>query len=209
MIKILKIKNGIPVSVIVPLSKSREAFFNGFILPLLKANNPAEIIINDAEGSAPKKRNDGFKHATQKYVFFCDDDILLSSNHLKTLVEVLETIPEKGYAYTGYDGIVLNPKSHPLKGNFTIKSQPFSPEALRKGNYISTMSLIRKEISPQFDESLPRFQDWSLYLTLLEKGITGIYVDNFRFLAFYLDEGITAIDNTAYAKSLIKAKHRL
>jgi len=71
------------------------------------------------------------------------------------------------------------------------------------------MSLIRKEVFPWFDETLPRFQDWSLYLTLLEKNITGIYVENLRFLAFYLDNGITSTDNIAQAKFMIKVKHRL
>ena len=76
----------LPISVIVPLSKNRTDFFYRFVLPLIEANNPAEIIINDNDEGAPKKRNDGFDKSTQQYLFFCDDDLLLPSDHLEKLL---------------------------------------------------------------------------------------------------------------------------
>ena len=76
-IKVDRVDEGLPISVIVPLSKNRRSFFENFVLPLIEANNPVEIIVNDDEGRAPKKRNDGFKKSTQPFLFFCDDDILL------------------------------------------------------------------------------------------------------------------------------------
>jgi len=188
------VEDGLPISVIVPLSKKRRYFFDSFVLPLIEANNPAEIIINDYEGSAPKKRNDGFKEATQDFLFFCDDDILLPAGYLDTLLGTLEINPNKGYAYGGYHGIVMQPHTHPMRGNFQIPSKPFDGKELRRANYISTMSLIRRDVFPMFDESLKRLQDWDVYLTMLENGVEGVYIPD-KFFAYYLDEGITSNSN--------------
>ncbi|MFW5847692.1 MAG: glycosyltransferase [bacterium] len=196
MIKVDKIDEGLPISVIVPLSKKRRSFFINFVLPLIEANEPMEIIINDNEGSAPKKRNEGFKKATQPYVFFCDDDIILPKNILSEMYLALRHNPKIGYAYCGYHGIVLHPESHPMRGNFRIPSRPFNATALKKGNYISTMSLIRSDVFPMFDEKLKRLQDWDIFLTLLSKGIEGIFLPNIEFYAYYLDEGITSNSNS-------------
>ena len=210
MIKVDKVDEGLPVSVIVPLSKNRRPFFNNMVLPLIEANNPIEIIINDNEGNAPKKRNDGFQKATQLYLFFCDDDILLPANYLESLFNVLEKNPNIGFAYTGYHGIVLHPESHPMHGNFEIPAIQFSKEALKHGNYISTMTLVRKELFPMFDEKLKRLQDWDIWLTLVERGHKGILVPNLTFYAYYLDAGITSnTNNEIDAMNVIRNKHNL
>lgn len=205
-----KVSDGLPISVIVPLSKKRQSFFDNFVLPLIEANNPAEIIVNDNEGFAPKKRNDGFKMATQQYLFFCDDDCLLPANYLESLLNTLEKNQNKGYSYTGYHGIVLHPELHPMRGNFQIPSKPFNGSALRQANYISTMSLIKKEVFPGFDENLKRLQDYDLWLTLLERGVEGIFVPDIQFFAYYLDQGITSNENSELdAITVIIKKHKI
>jgi len=208
MIKVDSIDDGLPVSVIVPLTKSRRGFFESMVLPLIEANNVNEIIINDNEGLAPKKRNDGFLKATQPYVFFCDDDILLPATYIESLLRVLEKNPDIGFAYTGYHGIVLHPESHPMRGNFEIPAVQFSKEALKRGNYISTMSLVRKELFPMFDVNLKRLQDWDIWLTLANRGVRGALVPQETFYAYYLDAGITSNQNSEIdAVNAIRNKH--
>jgi len=210
MIKIDRVDEGLPVSVIIPLSKNRREFFNNFTLPLIEANDVIEIVINDDEGRAPKKRNDGFKKSTQPYLFFCDDDILLPKNYIQSLLTALEKNPDVGFAYTGYHGIVLHPESHPMRGNFQIPAIQFNPHALRQGNYISTMTLVRRELFPMFDESLKRLQDWDIWLTLVKQGVKGILVSNLTFYAYYLDSGITSNTNSEVdAIQAIRLKHNL
>lgn len=194
MINVIEIKNGLPISVIIPLQKSREAFFYQFVLPLLNSNNPAEIIINTNDGNAAKKRNEGFFVSTYKHVFFMDDDILLPKDHLKTLYNNL-IMSDCGYAYTGYTGIVIYPETNAMKNNFDINTVEFDEELLKKVNYISTMSLINREVFPMFDETLPRFNDYDIYLNMLSKGIKGKAVHGTKFYAFYSDEGITSLNN--------------
>ena len=196
-----------PISVIVPLSEHRRAFFYNYTLPLIEANHPKEIIVNNFDGTAPEKRNNGFHESTQPLVFFCDDDILLPANYFLRLMEALNKNPDKGYAYSGYQGIVLHSNTHPMGKNFDIPGREFNAATLKKGNYISTMSLIRREAFPGFDESLERLQDWDLYLTMLKNGVEGIYVPE-KFYAFYLDKGITTGNHTK-AINIIRAKHNL
>jgi hypothetical protein len=210
MIKVDKVEDGLPISVIVPLSKNRRGFFDNYVLPLIEANNPIEIIVNDDEGRAPKKRNDGFKKSTQPFLFFCDDDIMLPANYLESLYNTLLKHPDVGFAYTGYVGIVLHPESHPMHGNFSIPAVDFNSGILRRGNYISTMTLVRRELFPGFDENLKRLQDWDVWLTVVKNGSKGILVPNLSFFAYYLDSGITSNTNSEIdAINAIRIKHNL
>lgn len=214
-ITIDKVDDGLPISVIVPLSKKREHFFYNITLPLIEANNPAEIIINDNPERQGKKRNDCLDKATQEYVFFCDDDIILPANLLENMYNKLEENKYRsnariGYAYCGYKGIVIHAATHPMKGNFDIKSRPFDPVALRRANYISPMSLFVKDWLVKFDEELTRLEDWDLYLTLLDQGIIGVEMPNDMFYAFYLDEGTTSNNNDERSQIIkILKKHNV
>ena len=212
MIDVIRYDDGLPISVIIPTTndKTRKNFFENFVYPLVEANQPIEIIVNDDFGSAPKKRNDGFKKSTEPFIFFCDNDILLPKNHLTKLYEALLKNPKASFAYSGYDGIVLDVINHPIKNNYKIPTIPFNYDNLKLGNYISTMSLIRREAFPLFDESLKRLQDWDLYLTMCENGHEGISVFDNNFHAYYLDAGITSKNTSEYdAVMVIKNKHQL
>ena len=73
------------------------------------------------------------------------------------------------------------------------------------------MALIRKKDFPGFDESLKRFQDWDLWLTMLGKGKTGIFCKECLFSTKHR-EGITmgknALDpNTA--REIVLKKHSI
>jgi len=208
MISIDLIDDGLPISIIVPLSEKRKSFFYNYTLPLIEANEPKEIIINSNHGSAPKKRNDGFNKSTQPYVFFCDDDILLPANLLSKLFEIISNRKEISFVYTGYDGIVMNPHKHPMKGNYKIKSEDFNVENLKKYNYISTMTLIKRDCFIGFDENLKRFQDWDLFLSLTKNGYKGLFYKDLTFMAFYLDDSITTNnENIKSSLDYLKKKH--
>lgn len=178
-------------------------------MPLLEANMPMEIIVNDDEGSAPVKRNVGFTQSTQPYVFFCDDDILLPAKHLEKLYKAINNT-EYGFAYSGYWGIVKYNTNHPIGKNFQIPTVEYNYNQLKRGNYISTMALVKREIFPMFDESLKRLQDYDLWLTIAERGIKGKAVFDNDFYAYYLDEGITSnTNNETQAIMTIINKHKL
>jgi hypothetical protein len=62
-----------------------------------------------------------------------------------------------------------------------FKLWPFDSEKLKQMPYIHTSSLIRREVFPCFDESLKKFQDWDLFLTIVEKGGRGAYIPEVLF----------------------------
>lgn len=197
----------LPISVIVPLSSHRKDFFYRFCLPSVEANNPKEIIIIDEEGTAPHKRNKGFDISTQNFVFFCDDDAILGCDCLKKMLQSIENGPE-AFSYCHYAGIVTNKNAHPLKENFISESKFFDLDSLKRYNYIDTMSLLKREFFPRFDESLLGYQDWDLWLTIAEAGGTGFFIDDMLFLKFYFDSGISSDpERHQKFKLIVKQKH--
>ena len=199
---------GVPVTVVVPLSAHRQHFFEKFCLPAIRANGPNKILVVRGEGGACLKRNQGFSEVNTPYVFFCDDDVVLSGDCLARLLAELERADGGvGYAYGDYLGICVPPATHPLGQVFEHRAQTFDAQELLRRNYISTMSLVRAEFFCGFDEDVPRLQDWDLWLTLLKKGVNGLYVPGVLFHAYYLDRGITTGQSLQQAISIIKQKH--
>jgi glycosyltransferase involved in cell wall biosynthesis len=148
-------------------------------------------IISQENKGAPVARNNGFKNSKGEYVIFWDADTIANPDMLQKMYDALQQHPEASYAYSQFKF-----------GWKLIKSQAFDVEKLKQVNYIDTTSLIRRSalnchpersegslssvgvipakagiqsVGP-FDPSLKRFQDWDLWLGLLEKGKTGIFV---------------------------------
>lgn len=202
----------LPISVIVPFSKSRSDFFYGYCEPSIRANNVKEIIVVDEEGSAPYKRNKGAEKATQPYLYFCDDDCILNKDCLSTMYEIIDADKkDRSFIYCDYQTIVTDAKAHPNVGNrnFVAKAQPFDFEKLKKGNYIDTMSLIRADRFLGFDEKIMRFQDWEMWIRMAKEGYEGIYYPGVLFMKFYMDEGITSSPKITdkEAVNVIRKKH--
>lgn len=188
-------ETALPISIIVPLQDKRMDFFTNYVLPLLQQSGAREVIVNNNPGNAAQKRNEGFKHATQPFVCFVDDDKLLPRNYLLTLYQAIKQNPKIDFVYTGYTGIVLHPDTHPCKNNYQIHTRDFDLEALKRNNYIDTTSLIRKDAFPGFDEMLPQHDDWDMYLNMATRGFNGKAVHGLSFFSFFLDEGLTSVNN--------------
>ncbi len=167
---------------------------------------------------APAARNFGFNNSHGDYLLFLDADVIASVDMLEKLYIALEKNPQASYAYCDH-----------YMGFKRIPSRNFDADALKKNNYIPTMSLIRRSDFPCFDESLRRFQDWDLWLTMLEHGNRGVYVSGFLWRAYPHHVGMsTWLPSRAYtfpfkylpwffgkvrayekAKRIVMAKHHL
>jgi hypothetical protein len=87
----------------------------------------------------------------------------------------------------------------------------FDADLLQQINFISTMSLIRREHFPGFDESIERLQDWDLWLSMLREGHIGAYCEHVVFTTRQ-GEGITYGGNGPTweeAVAIVKQKHGL
>ena len=133
------------------------------------AGVPLKIVRQENRG-AGAARNRGFQESKGEYVIFWDADTVAEPEMLEKMATQLLQHPEASYAYSQFKF-----------GWKTMRSQPFNIGDLKKCNYIDTTSLLRREDFFGFDESLKRFQDWDLWLTLLEKGKKGIFIPEVLF----------------------------
>ena len=116
---------------------------------------------------APSARNYGFKQSTGDLVLFCDADVVMKPSMLEQLETELNAHPEVSYAYCRFKW-----------GWKRFRCRAFDETALRKRNFIHTSAaLIRREHFPEFDESIKKFQDWDLWLTMLDQNHVGTFVD--------------------------------
>jgi len=145
-------------------------------------------------------RNAGAKKAKGEFILFSDNDLEWDKDAIAVLYKTLVQ-SDKGYSYGAYT----------LDGNL-IGNKEFSSHDLWRYNYISTMSLIRKvvwEKSGGFDPKIKRFQDWDLWLSLLGKGIEGVYCGSTVFSTKYR-KGITFGDTEQEeARKIVLSKHNI
>lgn len=130
-----------------------------------KEENIDILFIEQVNSGAPSARNRGFRACSGDFVIFWDADIIGQSDMLERMYIALEQATDCSYAYSQF-----------RFGFKKIKSAPFSADTLKKNNYISTMSLIRRKDVVPFDESLKRFQDWDMWLTMLGQKKIGIFI---------------------------------
>lgn len=143
---------------------------------VLKSYRDRVQVVIQANQGAPTARNHGFNQSVGDLVLFCDADVEMRPNMLADLEQALKTHPDASYAYSGFEW-----------GWKAFTSFPFDADRLKQMNFIHTSALIRREAFPLFDTSLKRFQDWDLWLTMLERGSKGIFVNKNLFLVIQED----------------------
>ncbi|NQU77332.1 glycosyltransferase [Candidatus Falkowbacteria bacterium] len=139
------------------------------ILNDLEKKYPITVIHQENSG-APAARNHGFRKSRGQYLIFVDSDIHLKPTCLEKMYQTLKDNPNAAYAYASFRW-----------GFKKFKLWKFDSERLKKMPYIPTCSLIKREYFPGFDENLKRFQDWDLWLTILENGREGIWIPKILF----------------------------
>lgn len=127
------------------------------------------IVVQQNRG-ANAARNRGLAEAKGELVIFCDADVIMEPDMLTKMVHALDVQPGASIAYSGF-----------RFGWKSFRGVPWNPGRLRKMNYIHTTSLVRRADFPGFDESVGRFQDWDVWLTMLARGKTGVLVSGTLF----------------------------
>jgi len=179
----------------------------------VQTNNKFFFLSQDNQG-APAARNRGYKESKGEFLLFCDSDAVLAPNALEMMVDNLKRHPEASYAYSSFNW-----------GKKIFKLNEFNPEKLKEMPYIHSMSLIRRNDFPDsgWDESLKKFQDWDLWLTMLEKGKIGIWIPQVLFkilpggtmsswlpaFAYKTLPFLPAVKKYQAAMKIIKEKHGL
>lgn len=155
------------------------------------------IIVNDVNDNANIARNEGLKLVQTEYVLFSDNDIKWHPTSIEELFNCLEENPQISYSYGSWfiDG----------RKN---SNREWNRNSLLHNNYISTMSMVRTKHHPSFDPEIKRFQDWDVWLTMLNENRIGKRIDTPIFTTKVREDGITensiGIDEAYY---YIQKKH--
>lgn len=169
---------------------------------------------NQENAGAPAARNHGRREASGDYLLFSDADATYRSDALEKMKQALEANPQASYAYPSF-----------MWGKKAFKVGAFDAEKLKQGPMIHTTALIRASAftAKGWDESIKKLQDWDLWLTMLEEGKTGVWIDEVLFtispgghysnwvpsIAYKVMPFLPAVKKYKNALAIVKAKHNL
>ena len=131
---------------------------------------PIQYVAFETNRGAPAARNEGARRTTSPLVIFLDADAEFVPYAFEQMCAALLAHPEAAYVYSNH-----------YWGNHPMHARAFDLIELRRRNFIHTSALIRRDTFSGFDESLKKFQDWDLWLTMAEQGRTGVWIDQFLY----------------------------
>ena len=164
------------IEVIIVADGSTQIIPTGHQYPLI--NHKSEIInqlIRQENKGAPSARNRGLEEARGEYVIFWDADVIGRPDMLEKMYNALQENEDVSYSYCNHISYIIYHISKKMS------ARKFDESKLRENNYIHSTSLIRRKDVIAWDESLKRFQDWDLWLTMAEQGKNGIWIDEYLF----------------------------
>ena len=178
---------------------------------ILKKYRKKITIISQKNQGAAAARNAGAKIAKGRFLIFFDADVIAKPRMLEKMHLALKKYPTISYVYSSFKF-----------GFKTFKLWPFSIKKLKEMPYIHTTSLIRREHFPGFDKRLKRFQDWDLWLTMMENNHIGHFIPEVLFKVipggtmsawlpriFYKFPWSKKVEKYKNAERIIKKKHQL
>ena len=130
-------------------------------------------VIEIEKGGACAARNAGFKESTGDYVVFWDADCAIEPEVAKQWCDFLDKNKDYGFVYSGY--------RFTGEGGGGIASEAFDPWTLRVRNYISACFPVRRELVKGWDTNLKSLQDWDFWLSVVEAGAKGKFIEGFAF----------------------------
>jgi glycosyltransferase involved in cell wall biosynthesis len=148
-------------------------------------------------------RNTGIQAAKGKFIAFQDSDDEWLSEKLGKQIEILTDSPPKvGVVYTGALRFKAGKKEYIPPSRIHVKEGNIHRELLKE-NFVTTQAAVVKRECFQkaglFDETLPRLQDWDLFLRIA-KHFEFRYIPEALVHSFFTQDSISA-----KPKSLIEA----
>jgi hypothetical protein len=145
-------------------------------------------------------KNQGLRQVKTEYVLFSDNDIKWKPWALAKLVRTLEANKDCSYSYGAY---LWNWEQDGKTKTNVACNEHWSENRLKdfsKGNFVSTMSLVRTKDCPEMDENVKRLTDWDLWLSMLPK--KGIHCGDIIFETEIKKGGISCENPYTYEMAL-------
>ena len=140
-------------------------------------------------------RNTGIKAARGDFIAFQDSDDEWLPEKLEKQIKIMaDAPPNVGVVYTGFWRIQGDKKEYIPGPEVQVKEGNIHRELL-KGNFVTTQVVVVKkecfEKAGMFDETLPRLQDWELFLRIA-KHFEFRYVPEPLVNSFYTEDSISS-----------------
>lgn len=139
---------------------------------LLVSTMPIKYIRNSENKGASHSRNIGISQSNGEFIFCCDSDVVLQPDCLIKMIQKLHDTPDAAWVYSNF-----------MVGDNLREFWNFSKDKMYHTNCCCSMSLVRSDVNPIFNEKLKRLQDWEMFLSLIEKGHSGVWVNETLFEA--------------------------
>lgn len=145
-------------------------------LPPILANRVALVLEPGHPLGRSAAANALLDAARGMYAVFLDDDDQLLPDHLRKLVDALETDPALVAAYCDVQATVSKDDGI-VNCDVYVYQQAFDWSLLQFQNYLPIHSVMfrlqvaHRAIACRFDENLALFEDWDFWLQLAEKGV--------------------------------------
>jgi glycosyltransferase involved in cell wall biosynthesis len=164
-----------------------------------------EVKVNVIEhGGAPRARNYGKSKSDGEFLMVFDPDCELFPGALRTYANAFNANPDVDFVYGGYRFYTQD--------MYAFASEEFDPWRLTIENYVSGCSPVRASMAPEWDENFKSLQDWDYFLTIVDRGGKGKFLNDYFFIT-ELPRGsnisMDSHDNWEARVKQIKDKHNI
>ena len=156
--------------------------------------------------NAQKSRNYGLSKASGEYVVFLDADDYFRNDFLEKTQNIMQTNSKILLVYSDRENIGNEDLLASIGQSSKWKSKNFNYNDLRKYNYISLPSLIRKKNFKGFDEKIRRFQDWEAWLNFLRPD-SAVRIPEPLFYVRFHEQNKTFTEHKSIEKIKVLYKH--
>lgn len=170
-----------------------------------------ELLEHDKNKGAAAARNTGIREATGEFIAFQDSDDEWHSEKLQKQMDIFtDAPPSVGVVYTGFWDFDNGTKTY-RPGRGIESKEGDVHNSLLEQNFVTTQAaVVRSQCFAKvggFDERLPRFQDWELWIRV-SREYTFKLIDEPLVMAYDRPDSITNdLEALVEARKIIIQKH--